>query len=164
MTLVSTDVMNHKIQERSELAYGTERPFQLTFLHTCDYTLSIVDATYATFAFISVDEVASKIVVDSTTINPDYPVAGALTKPSTTKVFILRGEVTSLIVKDIYFNVEFTLNCHETVVTLVETEQIVSKEIIQSPNIPAEIVLEKVTLDLAENANCDMLLSGYFVV
>ena len=129
MTLDPTDVINHKIQERSELAYGTERPFQLTFFHTCDYALSVIDDTFATFAYIFADEITHKIVVDST-VNSDYPVSGALTKPTTTKVFTLRGEVTSLIVKEISFTVEFTLNCHDTVVNLAQSEQTISKVII----------------------------------
>jgi hypothetical protein len=96
VTLVSTNEINHKIQERSELVYGTERPFQLTFFHTCDYTVSIVDDTSTTFTYIFADEVAHIIVVDGT-INSDYP-SGVQPKPSTTKVFKLRGQVTSLIV------------------------------------------------------------------
>ena len=48
-------------------------------------------------------------------------------------------------------------------VTLIQPEQTISKVIIQSPNIEEEIILDKVTLTLAQNANCDMELSDYFI-
>ena len=80
--------------------------------------MSIIDANDATFAYISLDEIANKIEVKNT-LNSDYPASIALTKPTTMKVFKLRGTVTSLIYKEISFTVQFTLNCHFTTLSLV---------------------------------------------
>jgi hypothetical protein len=66
--------------------------------------LSIIDTDGATFNYISLDETAHKIEVRNT-LNSDYPASGALTKPTTTKVFKLRGTVTSLVFRDISFTV-----------------------------------------------------------
>ena len=66
--------------------------------------MAIIDTYGATFNYISLDETAHKIEVKNT-LNSDYPASGALTKPTTTKVFKLKGTVTSLIFKDISFTV-----------------------------------------------------------
>jgi hypothetical protein len=96
-------------------SYGTESPFQLTFSRTCSYTLAIIDTDGVSFPYITLDNTTHKIEVKNT-LNSDYP---ASTKPTTTKVFKLRGTVTSLIFRDILFAVQFTLNCHYTNLSLV---------------------------------------------
>lgn len=55
------DTITHKIQEPSELSYGNERPYEITFYHTCEYTLSIIDESTATLSYMVVDETNHKI-------------------------------------------------------------------------------------------------------